>query len=365
MAITPKRLWVASRKGLFPVHRTDTGWRLGEASFLGDPVTMVLPDPRDGAVYAALRLGHFGVKLLRSLDGGRAWEDMASPAYPPKPEGHSDATPWTNDLIWSLEAGGASQPGRLWAGTIPGGLFRSDDGGASWSLARSLWDRPERAHWFGGGYDHPGIHSICVDPRDARRLVVAVSCGGVWSTADDGQSWNMVGQGLRATYMPTERGEDLAIQDPHCVARCKAHPDTLWMQHHNGVFVSADNAAHWREIEGIRPSNFGFAVAAHPEDPNTAWFAPAMKDEQRVPVDAMLVVNRTRDGGASFDTLSTGLPRPSWDLVYRHGLVVADDGRTLAMASTTGGLWISDDGGDQWHTVCDRLPPVAALRFEH
>jgi photosystem II stability/assembly factor-like uncharacterized protein len=368
MADPTSRLWIATRKGLFAAERGAQGWQLQEApSFLGEPVTMVLPDPRDGRLYAALRLGHFGVKLHRSADQGRSWEEIAAPAYPPKPEdapgAEPDKTPWSTDLIWSLVPGGPAQPGRLWAGTIPGGLFRSDDHGAHWSLVESLWQRPERAKWFGGGYDHAGIHSICIDPRDPRRLVVAVSCGGVWGSEDEGAHWTLLGEGLRADYMPPEGQDDLAVQDPHLMVRCAGAPDTLWIQHHNGVFVSRDGGRQWSAVKGIQPSDFGFAVAVHPGDPLTAWFAPAVKDQLRVPVDARLVVTRTRDGGRSFEALGNGLPVPSWDLVYRHGLVVDGSGKVLALASTTGGLWVSEDGGDRWQEVSHHLPPVYALRF--
>ena len=272
--------------------------------------------------------------------------------------------PWDLKLIWSLAAGGPEQPGVLWAGTIPGGLFRSEDRGASWRLVESLWQRPERRGWFGGGYDHPGIHSVLVDPRDSRRLLLGISCGGVWRSDDEGASWALSAQGMRAAFMPPDQAHEQNIQDPHRVVQCPAEPDTLWAQHHNGIFVSRDGARSWQEITEAGPSVFGFAVAVHPREPATAWFVPAVKDECRVPVDGRLVVTRTRDGGASFETLTRGLPPPpAYDLIYRHALGVDASGERLAMASTSGNLWLSENGGDDWQCLSTHLPPVSALAF--
>lgn len=361
------RILVATRKGLFVMERGRAGgWTPTQVHFLGEPVTAVLSDARDGALHAALNLGHFGVKLRRRRAGRQEWEERAVPTYPAQPEpapGEAPATPWTLVQIWSLEAGGQDEPGVLWAGTIPGGLFRSSDGGDSWELNRPLWDRPERAEWFGGGYDHPGIHSICVDPRDSRHVTVAVSCGGVWQTRDGADSWTCCAQGMHAGYMPPQRQDDPNIQDPHRLAQCAAHPDVLWVQHHDGIFRSVDGAASWKEIANVQPSKFGFAVAAHPRDPDTAWFVAAAKDACRVPVDAQLSVSRTRDGGETFEILRDGLPAPAYDLVYRHGLAVDSTGGLLAMGSTTGGLWVSDNGGDNWRCVSAHLPPIYAVRF--
>jgi hypothetical protein len=358
------RLWVATRKGLFRVERGRGGaWAVLGTSFLGDPVTIVLDDARDGTLYAGLNLGHFGVKLRRSEDRGATWTECAAPAYPQAAPEATPAAP-TVHQIWALAAGGRDEPGLVWAGTIPGGLFRSNDRGTSWALVRPLWEVPERAHWFGGGYDDPGIHSICVDPRDPRHLTVGVSCGGVWVTHDGGASWACRARGMFAEYMPPERREDPNIQDPHRVVQCAAAPDVLWAQHHNGVFRSTDGAASWAPVPAVRPSGFGFAVAVHPRDPETAWFVPGVKDECRIPVDGKLVAARTRDGGRSFDVLSAGLPQHhAYDLVYRHALDVDATGGRLAMGSTTGGLWVSEDGGDRWLAVSAHLPPVYQVAF--
>ncbi len=362
------RLVVSTRKGLFTLERKGGAWSIAQVDFLADNVTLALRDPRDGRTYAALNHGHFGAKLHRS--SGAGWEEIPAPAYPVKPEGLIDRDGWGKEIpytlleIFSLEAGGPDEPGLLWCGTIPGGLFRSRDYGATWELIRSLWDNPKRGKWMGGGTEWPAIHSICVDPRDSRIVRIGVSCGGVWETRDGGDTWACRADGMFAAFMPPEQGRDPDVQDPHCMVQSPSAPNRLWVQHHNGIFRSDNGSQSWVEVTDVAPSSFGFAVAVHPKEPDTAWFVPGVKDEQRIPVDGKLVVTRTRDGGKSFDVLSAGLPQHhAYDLVYRHALSVDETGDRLAFGSTTGGLWISEDQGDHWTEVSHTLPPIHAVRF--
>lgn len=350
------KLLVATRKGLLTLTRASNGWTVTDHAFPGVPVTSMVADPRDGAVYAALKHGHFGAKLHRSDDGGRSWSEIATPAFPATAAGAPSVL-----QFWILEPGG--ERGQVWAGAIPAGLFRSADRGATWEFVAALWNVPERARWFGGGYDDAGIHSISPDPRDRARVFVAISCGGVWETRDAGETWALEGDGMVATYLPPENAGDRATQDPHRVARCAAAPDVMWMQHHCGIFRSTDAGATWTQLR-LPGDDFGFAVAAHPRDPATAWFVPAIKDELRIPRDGALAVTRTRDGGRTFESLREGLPqRDAYDLVYRHGLDVDATGNALAMGSTTGALWTSDTAGESWRLVNAHLPPIYGVRF--
>jgi len=247
---------------------------------------------------------------------------------------------------------------------MPGGLFKSENNGDSWELNRPLWDHPRREDWGPNGAEYPGIHSICVNPRDSDHISVGVSTGGVWITRDGAKSWELTGRGMRSDYFPEEQMYDPIVQDVHCLVQCAANPDVFWVQHHNGIFRSTDAAASWTEIKDVKPSVFGFAVAVHPNDPNTAWFVPSTKDEKRCPTDGRVVVNRTRDGGKTFETLRNGLPQEhAYDLVYRHALDVDQTGNRLVFGSTTGSLWISEDGGESWQTVSSNLPPVYSVRF--
>ncbi len=362
------RLLVSTRKGLFTVLRVGGAWAIERADFLGDNVTLTHTDPRDGRTYAALDHGHFGVKLHRSTGSG--WEEIAVPVYPPKPEGPEELDMWGRPLkwslvrIWALQSGGPDEPGVLWCGTLPGGLFRSRDHGQSWEIVRSLWDDPLRTKWMGGGADLPGIHSICVDPRNSRRVAIAVSTGGIWMTEDSGATWAIRGEGMRADHVPPELTHAPIAQDVHCLVQCAAAPARMWVQHHNGIFVSSDEGRNFTEIKGVEPSTFGFAVVVHPKEPDTAWFVPEIKDEKRIPRDGRLVVSRTRDGGRTFEVLTRGLPQThAYDVVFRHALALDASGNRLAFGSTTGGLWVSEDQGDSWREITHTLPPIYAVRF--
>ena len=355
------RLHVGTRKGLFELAPKNGGWDIVDTHFLGDPVTAILADGEK--LYVALDLGHFGAHLWQR-DGKGEWSELAAPAFPPKPDDATDDPhPWSLGKIWALEKGGV--PGRLWAGTMPGGLFRSDDDGATWSLNDPLWRMPERKKWMGvAGGEQPGISTVLVDPRNPADIRVGVSTAGVWASTDEGKSWSLINQGMYNEYMPPDQQGDPIAQDIHRLARCAGHPEIMWCQHHNGVFRSENAGANWQEVTAIRPSKFGFAVVAHPRERDTAWFVPAIKDERRIPVDGKIVVSRTRDGGKSFDVLTKGLPqRHAYDLVWRHGLAVDETGDKLAFGSTSGGLWVSENGGDSWAAPDARLPPISVVRF--
>jgi photosystem II stability/assembly factor-like uncharacterized protein len=368
MQTTDATMLVSTRKGLFIVVGRGAHARIDRGLFVGDNVVLSMVDRRDGAWYAVLDHGHFGVKLHRSDDAGTTWTEIAVPAYPPKPDGFVDKDMWGRERewatknIWALEPA-LDQPGGLWAGTMPGGLFRSDDRGASWRLVESLWHHPSRVTWNGGGADHAAIHSICVDPRDPTVVVIAASSGGVWRTRDAGASWTPHTKGMIAGYVPPEQAEEPGNQDPHCVVQSPSSPDHFWCQHHMGIWRSTDDLATWQPITA-HPSSFGFPVVVHPRQPDTAWFIPAHSDQKRAPIDGHVIVTRTRDGGKTFAVLRNGLPQQyAYDLVFRHALAIAPDGEHLGFGSSTGNLFVTDDQGDQWHQVASHLPPIYAVRY--
>lgn len=363
------RFLVCSRKALLVIERdVGGGYEIVADHFVGIPVVNALADDRTGTWWVSLDHGHWGPKLHRSDDEGATWVEVPCPAYPDGAQ-KSDDSAASLEYLWTLAAGGKDEPETLYIGTNPGGLFRSDDGGATFALVRELWDHPSRTSWFGGGRDTPGIHSVVVDPRDSSHLYVGVSCGGVFESHDRGISWHPRNAGQRADFLPDPTVE--AGHDPHHLILCPAAPDVLWQQNHCGVYVSDDGGALWREVSQMPPKssdnpgarghvNFGFPIVVHPKDPDTAWVLPAQSDEIRTTFDRQLAVYRTQDRGLTWQRQDVGLPQEAaYDLVFRHAFVLHDG--TLMFGSTTGNLYASNDGGAQWRAVAHHLPPIYAI----
>jgi photosystem II stability/assembly factor-like uncharacterized protein len=383
------RILVGTRKGTFLVAKTEGRWRAELAGHAGMGVSYVARDPSTGTLWALLGHGHWGAKLSRSMDGGTTWADASQIAYPKGARyidgGIPDETPEASKRptfkdatllkLWCIEFG---PHGRVYVGTIPGGLFVSEDGGDTFELNRPLWNHESRGgdlfagegtgvtHWFGtpaseAGEFAPGIHSIVVDPRDANRVLVAVSTAGVLETTDGGKSWRGRNVGMLNDYLPdpaTEWGHD-----PHLIALCPGQPDHVWQQNHSGVFYSTDGAARWSRVSARdRGVHFGFPVAVDARDGRVAWLVPAQADDQRMAIEGGLFVARTQDGGQTWEQLREGLPQVNaYDVVYRHALHVSGD--TLAFGSTTGNLYVSEDRGESWKVVGNNFPPIYSVRF--
>jgi photosystem II stability/assembly factor-like uncharacterized protein len=384
------RILVGTRKGSFIAEGASGELALRLAGHAGVSVNYLAADPNTGALWAALGFGHWGAKLSRSTDGGKTWEDASQIKYPegarylasPDPGEEEEGAPERFTLrtatLLKLWVVGFGQPGRVYVGTIPGGLFVSDDGGDSFELNRPLWDHESRGgnlfdgegsgktHWFGtpaseGGEFAPGIHSVDVDAKDPNRVRVGISTAGVLESTDGGKTWQGRNVGMTNDYLPDLNAE--WGHDAHFVQSCKGQPDHVWQQNHCGVFYSADRCATWKKVsqpeQGV---HFGFPVAVDDNDGRTAWVVPGVSDQQRMAIGGGLFVARTEDGGESWQQLRNGLPQGNaYDVVYRHSLAVSGD--RVAFGSTTGNLYLSEDRGGSWTTVANNLPPIYSVRF--
>ena len=115
-------LLLGTRKGFIAYRFQNDRWKIENVSFEGVPISIAYADPRNGTWWACQDHGHWGVKLQRSKDRGKTWEEVAAPAYP-EGEEVKDGVPATTRYMWSMAHGGNNHTSRLWIGTDPGGLF--------------------------------------------------------------------------------------------------------------------------------------------------------------------------------------------------------------------------------------------------
>jgi hypothetical protein len=361
---------VGTRKGLFVLSsdRKRKSWGIDGPHFLGQAVNHAVLDPRDRrTLLAAVKAGHLGPTVFRSEDAGRSWsEAQTPPAFPKAPEGEAGEA--VSHVFW-LTPAHRNEPRRWYAGTSPQGLFASDDGGANWRSVDGFNAHPDRRKWIGGLQDAPPgggtLHSINVDPNNARHLYIGMSTGGVFESRDAGESWSPLNRGCAADFLPDP---DAAFgHDPHCL---RVHPVSgdVYQQNHCGVYRLDRVRARWSRIGASMPieiGDIGFPLALHPREPETLWIFPMDGTTvwPRVSIGGKPAAYRSRDGGATWERQDKGLPTAqAWFTVKRQAMGVDPLKPVGLYFGTTGGqVWASFNEGRRWQCLCLHLPEVLSV----
>jgi photosystem II stability/assembly factor-like uncharacterized protein len=345
---------VGTKKGAFIVEsdaaRRD--WSLKGPFCAAWPINHVIAEPGTGRILAGGGNEWFGPAVWASDDLGATWShSSAGMAYG---EGEPPIR-----AVWSL----AAANGHLYAGVEPAGLFRSADRGAAWTHLGGLRDHPSRPSW------QPGaggliLHSLVIDPADERRIWVGISAGGVFHSEDGGATWEPRNRGTRADFNPEDQRYPEHGQCVHCLVQAPGVADRLYQQNHCGMYRSDDGGRSWQSIEAGLPSSFGFPAAVHPRDPDTLYLVPLNGDSAgRYVPDGKVAVWRTRDGGRSWQDLRAGLPqRNAYLNVLRQALAtdrLAPAG--VYFGTGTGALYASADEGDTWSCIAEHLPAITSV----
>lgn len=368
--MTRVRVLVGTRKGAFLLsadgHRQS--WDIQGPLFAGWEVYHVNASPADpDRIYASQSLSWFGQVIQRSDDGGAHWEPVGNEfAYEGVPGTHQwyDGTPhpWEFARVWHLEPA-PNDPDLVYAGVEDAALFRSVDGGRSWTELAGL-----RQHTTGSAWQ-PGagglcLHTIALSPLRPDRIIVAISAAGAFRSDDAGTTWKPINRGLVSEGIP-----DPDAEIGHCVHRIAMHPnhpDVLFMQKHWDVMRSDDAGDSWREVSGNLPSDFGFPIAVHAHEPQSIYVIPIQSDSQRFPPDGKLRVYRSRSGGDHWEPLTRGLPQQDcYVSVLRDAMAVDQlDSCGIYFGTTGGQVYVSPDSGDSWQLIAQNLPPVLSVEVQ-
>jgi photosystem II stability/assembly factor-like uncharacterized protein len=362
---------VATRKGAWLYHgdAARKTWGADGPHFLGHVISHLLLDPRDGqTLLAAAKTGHLGPTVFRSTDRGRSWKEASRP--PAFAKAADAGKGRTVDHTFWLTPGPAGEPDVWYAGTSPQGLFRSEDGGVTWTPFSTINDDPRFREWMGtvqdGTPDGPKLHSIIVDPRDPAHLYIAMSSGGVHESVDGGRNWTSLLKGLEVVEGLDRTNP--SFHDPHCVRRCPSNPDRLYQQNHCGIYRIDRPSDTWFRIGNNMPKrvgDIGFPLVVHPRNDNTAWVFPMDGTAvwPRTSPQGKPAVYATHNGGRTWQRRSAGLPeKQTWWTVKRQAMTAdALDPVGLYFGTTSGELWMSRDEGRRWTCIAQHLPEIYAV----
>ena len=364
------RVLVGTRKGAFVL--TSDGkrerWDVSGPHFGGWEIYHIKGSPADpNRIYASQSSGWFGQIVQRSNDGGKTWETVDNKfTYDGVPGTHQwyDGTPhpWEFKRVWHFEPS-RTDPDTVHAGVEDAAMFRTTDGGRSWHELSGL-----RGHGSGASWQ-PGagglcLHTIVVDPKDSKRMFIAISAAGAFRTKDSGATWEPINKGLKSEGIPNPEAEV-----GHCVHRIGMHPsrpNVLFMQKHWDVMRSDDGGDSWHEVSGSLPTDFGFALGIHAHEPETIYVVPIKSDSEHYPPDGKLRVYRSRTGGNEWEALTRGLPQQDCYVNVLRGAMSVDTLDTCGVYfGTTGGqVYASADAGDTWAPIVRDLPAVLSVEAQ-
>ena len=347
-------LLIGTSKGLFLLASGE----LKNPIASGASIPSVAFDPRNRRLLAGKSSFFWGTGVVYSDDLGETWVESETPntKFP------TDVDASVKQL-WQITPAGEAEPGVVYAGAEPASLFRSTDGGETFELVRGLWDHPHRATWT-PGFGGLCLHTVLPDARDPNKLTVAISTGGVYRSDDAGATWRPSNTGIRADFMPEDKRYPEYGQCVHKVARDASKADTLFLQNHGGLYRSDDSGSTWQDIANGVPSDFGFPIVAHPHKTGTAYVIPNGDAFNRWTPGARMRVYRTSDGGGSWEPLTSGLPQKNAYITVLRDAFSSDalDPAGLYFGTRSGELYGSRDDGDSWELLAEHLPPVLSVR---
>ena len=379
------RLLVGTRKGAFILTSDGTrrDWKVDGPHFAGWEMYHLKGSPADpNRIYASQSSGWFGQIIQRSDDGGKTWNTPGggmeqTPDGMPKGESNKfvydgvpgthmwyDGTqhPWEFKRVWHLEPS-LGDPNHVYAGVEDAALFESKDGGATWSELSGLRKHDTGSKWQPGA-GGMCLHTILIDPKNPKRLYVAISAAGAFRSDDAGTTWKPINRGLQSQFMPDPNAEV-----GHCVHRIAFHPsrpDTLFMQKHWDVMRSDNAGDQWSEVSDNLPTDFGFPIDVHAHEPETIYVVPIKSDSEHFPLEGKLRVYRSKSGGGEWEALTNGLPQKDCYVnVLRDAMCVDTLDDCGVYFGTTGGqVYCSADGGDTWKAIMRDLPAVLSVEVQ-
>ncbi|MDP6343265.1 MAG: hypothetical protein QF578_04210 [Alphaproteobacteria bacterium] len=246
--------------------------------------------------------------------------------------------------VWSFLVS-EGDPDRMYAGTSPIDVYRSEDRGASWHRLPNPGIKERCAGPFA-----PRVMRLAQRPGRAEEIYAALEIAGAMRTTDGGETWQDLSEDLvRLAELPHLRSAIVqretqaeGMLDGHAIAISPAAPDMPIIALRMGLFRSRDGGGTWQDMEVGRfsPTTYGRDIRVSPQDPNVLY-------------TALSVAADSRDGGV-YRSTDAGETWQRFDRVQVNGTIMSiglhpSDANQVYIGARYGGeVFGTVDGGETW-----------------
>jgi photosystem II stability/assembly factor-like uncharacterized protein len=282
-------------------------------------------------IYAATVKGG----VYRSEDGGQSWREI------------NDGIIYKE--VWSLTQ--HPKTGELYVGTGPSSVFKSADGGDTWSDCEQLRSLPETIDWTFPRPPHVShVKGLALCTDDPMIILGAVEEGWVIRSRDGGKSWQNIKEGVEF--------------DAHSVAVMPDNPAVVIATSGKGVYRSVNGGESFVNSSDGLDCRYMAQLVVHPARPKVLFTAAAAVPPPfwRLPEGAGSAFYRSENQGNSWERLSGGLPS-HFKAAPRAVVGDPDQANSFFVGMTDGTVWLTQDDGDSFRQILGGLPEVTSMRI--
>ena len=248
--------------------------------------------------------------------------------------------------VWSFMVDSRA-PRKMLAGASPIDVYRSSDGGASWTKLAT----PKIGTHCKGPFASR-VMRFAQHPKKPDEIFAALEINGVMHSRDGGETWTDCSEGLiKLSDLPHLKSKIVSdttaegMLDGHAVTINPADPDAAIVALRMGLFRTTDQGKTWKDMEVGRfsPLTYGRDIKVSPKEPNTLYAALSVAAASK---DGGLW--RSQDGGETWKR---------FDKVQVHGTIMsiglnaADPKQVYIGARYNGEVFGTQDGGDTWEAM--------------